>query len=150
MNDLKLVFRSLKRRFVVAVTTNFCRFYRLQSTENGFAWHSLDGGVRQEVQVLCWTQANQPTDQLTVINRRRRFNWAGYRHTLYNLLFTKIGSRNMQCYCMKIKQKGKKRKVTTDTYLTDWLYLFASETHTIWHKCLKITEAGCQRGTDTY
>jgi len=34
--------------------------------------------------------------------------------------------------------------------LTDRLYLFASEKHTIWHECSKITEAGCQRGTNTY
>jgi len=31
----------------------------------GFACDSLDGGVRQEVQVLRWTQANQLTDQLS-------------------------------------------------------------------------------------
>jgi len=28
----------------------------------GFVCHSADGGVRQEVQVLRWTQANQLTD----------------------------------------------------------------------------------------
>ena len=38
----------------------------------GFACHSvgLDGGVRQEVQVLRWTQANQLTGQLAIIDRR--------------------------------------------------------------------------------
>ena len=35
-----------------------------------FACHSVDGGVRQEVQVLHCAQANQLIDQLTVINRR--------------------------------------------------------------------------------
>jgi len=34
-----------------------------------FACHSADGGVRQEVQVLRWTQANQITHRLTRINR---------------------------------------------------------------------------------
>jgi len=29
----------------------------------GFAWRSVDGGGRQEVQMLRWTQANQLTDQ---------------------------------------------------------------------------------------
>ena len=33
----------------------------------GFACDLLDGGVRQEVQVLRWTQANRLTDQLTII-----------------------------------------------------------------------------------
>jgi len=36
----------------------------------GFARDSLDGGVRQEVQVLRWTQTNQLADQLIIINRR--------------------------------------------------------------------------------
>jgi len=29
----------------------------------GFPWHSVDGGVRQEVQVLCCMQANQLTNR---------------------------------------------------------------------------------------
>ena len=37
----------------VEVATNFCWFYRLLSIELGsHAWHSVDGSVRQKVQVL--------------------------------------------------------------------------------------------------
>ena len=52
---LKLVFRSLKGRcrgnqFLLALSAYIHGI--------GFAWHSVDGGVRQEVQVLRLTQAN--------------------------------------------------------------------------------------------
>jgi len=55
----------------VVVTNNFVGFVdNLNSTRRiGFAFHSADGGVRQEVQVLRWTQADE-TDQLTVTDRR--------------------------------------------------------------------------------
>ena len=36
-------------------------------------------GIRQEVQVLRWTQANQLTDQSTIINRKR----SGWQHVFY-------------------------------------------------------------------
>jgi len=39
--------------------------------KTGFACDAvIDGGVRQEVQLLRWTQANQLTDQSTIFNRR--------------------------------------------------------------------------------
>ena len=65
INDLKFVFFKGRCR-----DNEFLLVYQLPSTEFSFAWHSVDGGVRQEVQVLRWTQANQLTDQLTIINRR--------------------------------------------------------------------------------
>jgi len=36
----------------------------------GFVCHLADGGIQQEVRVLHWTQANELTDQLTVISMR--------------------------------------------------------------------------------
>ena len=61
MNDLRLVFRSPKRcchgnQFVLVLSAYIHII--------GFASHSADSGVRQELQILCWTQANQLTDQL--------------------------------------------------------------------------------------
>jgi len=69
MNDLiKLVFRSRKERYHdnKVCGPNPGPIHRL-----GFACDSLDGGVRQEVQVMRgWTQANRLIDQFPVINRR--------------------------------------------------------------------------------
>ena len=42
------------------------------------------------------------------------------------------------------------RRRNVCVYSSDWLHLFASETHTIWHKYSRTTEAGCQTGTNTY
>jgi len=47
-----------------------------------------------------------------------------------------------------IRMTNRRRNVCV--YSSDWLHLFASETHTIWHKYSRTTEAGCQRGTNTY
>jgi len=67
---MKSVFRSRKGRLPYChgnwfCGPNWCRIHRI-----GLACDSLDGGVRQEVQVLRWTHANQLTDQLTIINGR--------------------------------------------------------------------------------
>jgi len=59
MNDLKLVFRSLKES---ASGNEICELSPGQIHGIGFACNSLDGGVRQEVQLLRWTQANQLND----------------------------------------------------------------------------------------
>jgi len=49
------------------MATNFVGKIEAQSTE--LSSHAmLDSGLRQEMQVLRWTQANQLTDQFTVIN----------------------------------------------------------------------------------
>ena len=67
MNDLPLVSLSLKGscrgdQFLLVLSNSIHKIR--------FTCHSADGGVRQEVQVLCRTQANQITDQLSIINRR--------------------------------------------------------------------------------
>ena len=54
-------FRSFKGRcrgnqFLLVLSASMQRI--------GFAWHSVDGGLWQEVQVLCWTQANQLADSM--------------------------------------------------------------------------------------
>jgi len=59
MNDLKLVFRSPKGR---CRGNQFCGLNPGTIHRIRFAWHSLDGGVRQEVQVLRWTETNQLPD----------------------------------------------------------------------------------------
>ena len=59
MNCLELVFRFLRD---VVLATNVCWLQQLLSTK-GFASHSVDGGLRREVQVLRWTQVNQFTEQ---------------------------------------------------------------------------------------
>jgi len=67
VNDLKLVFRFFKGR---------CRGSQFCGPNPGlihrvrFACDSLDGGVRQEVQVRRWTQSNELTNRLPVTNRR--------------------------------------------------------------------------------
>jgi len=57
----------------------------------GFALHSADGGIRQEVQFLRWTQANQLTDQLTTIKRRRGAQPGGL-HSRFALLLVFVFS----------------------------------------------------------
>ena len=76
MNDLKLGFRSLKGR---CRGNQFCRPHPGPIHRNGFACDSVDGGVRQEVQVLRWTQASQRTDQLTIIYRRLAVPQRGFK-----------------------------------------------------------------------
>jgi len=53
LNDLKLVFDPERD---VAVATNFMLVLSASIHRIGFACHSLDGGVGQEVQVLRRTQ----------------------------------------------------------------------------------------------
>ena len=84
MNDLKSVFQSLKGRchgnqFLLVLLASIHRIR--------FACHSVDEGVRQEVQVLRWTQADQLTGQLTIISRRLGDSRAGYRRALPCILF---------------------------------------------------------------
>jgi len=67
VNDLKLVFRFFKGR---CRGNQFCGPNPGLIHRVGFACDSLDGGVRQEVQVRRWTQSNELTNQLTVTNRR--------------------------------------------------------------------------------
>jgi len=65
--------RAVKRICVcacVCVCVCVCVNKRCPIHRTGFACDSLDGSVRQEVQVLRWTQENQLTDQLTIINRQ--------------------------------------------------------------------------------
>ena len=52
MNDLMLVFNPIRD---VAVATNFFGFMLLLASVHriGFACDLLDGGIRQDVQVLC-------------------------------------------------------------------------------------------------
>jgi len=54
---------SLWNLVAIAVATSFCWLYRPSPQNIRFACHSVDGGVRKQVQVLRWTQANQLTDQ---------------------------------------------------------------------------------------
>jgi len=80
-DDLKLVFRSLKGR---CRGNHFLLALSFFSDRIGCWSHSLDGGVRQEVQVLRLTQANQLTDQLVIINR----GWATDRLCFASSLFS--------------------------------------------------------------
>jgi len=88
MNDLKLLFRYL---------TGHCRGYRFCEPNPGpihkiqFTCYLLDGGVRQEVQMLHWTQANQLTGQLTIINRRLGGHPRGLQSGLALHLVTVVG-----------------------------------------------------------
>ena len=67
VHDLKLAFRSFKVR---CCGNQFCGWNPSPIHRNGFACDLQDGDVREKVHVLRWTQANQLTDQLTIINRR--------------------------------------------------------------------------------
>jgi len=69
------------------VATNFVGFIGFHPQ---FACHSTGGGVRQKVQVLRWTQANQLTDQLTILKYLtggQGDSRSGYRQALPCILF---------------------------------------------------------------
>ena len=70
MNDLKLFFFYFSRDVYMA--TIFVDQVYAQSGELGSRdiRYSVDGGARQEMQVMHWTQANKFTEQLTIVHRR--------------------------------------------------------------------------------
>ena len=57
MNDLKFLFLKGHYRSNQFVLVLSASMHRIR-----FACHSIDNGVRQEMQVLRWTQANQLFD----------------------------------------------------------------------------------------
>jgi len=77
VNDVKFVFDPSRD---VTVAAKFCWFYRLLSSIHSS--RAIRGGVRQKVQLLRWMQANQLTDQLTIINRQLGDCLTGYRQAL--------------------------------------------------------------------